>query len=74
VKTGDKVQAGQKIGQCGNSGNSPVPHLHMHMQNTPDIFKGEGLPMQFRNYLANKTLVDSAELKSGEMIRNKGKK
>ena len=74
VQSGDKLQPGQKIAQCGNSGNSPVPHLHMHMQNTPDIFKGEGLPMQFRKYLAGKKLVDSAELKSGEIIRNSDKK
>lgn len=73
VKSGDKLLPGQKIAQCGNSGNSPVPHLHMHLQNSPELFHGEGLPMQFRSYQTGKTFVDVAELKNGEMIRNKDK-
>ena len=71
AKVGDKLQAGQRIGNCGNSGNSPVPHLHIHMQNTPILFEGEGLPMQFQNYLANKKFVSTGEPKIGQTIRNK---
>ena len=69
VKIGDKVHQGQRIGSCGNSGNSPVPHLHMHMQNTPVLFKGEGLPMQFQNYTADKKFVSAAELTAGKSLR-----
>lgn len=32
VKIGEAVLAGQKIGECGNSGNSTDPHLHFHVQ------------------------------------------
>lgn len=32
VKAGQAVSAGQKIGECGNSGNSSEPHLHFHLQ------------------------------------------
>jgi hypothetical protein len=32
VKPGDQVRAGAEIGRCGNSGRSPVPHLHFHVQ------------------------------------------
>jgi hypothetical protein len=32
VKAGEKVLAGQKLGECGNSGNSTEPHLHFHAQ------------------------------------------
>ncbi len=32
VKAGQKVRAGQKLGLCGNSGNSTEPHLHFHVQ------------------------------------------
>lgn len=71
VKPGQKVRAGQRIGSCGNSGNSPVPHLHIHLQNTPVLFKGEGLPLQFQNYLANKKFTDTGELETGQIIRNK---
>jgi len=70
VKPGDKVVSGQKIGQCGNSGNSPTPHLHFHLQNTPVLFKGEGLPVQFHHYLANKQFTESGEPGRGQVIRN----
>lgn len=33
VKAGDKVKSGQKLGLCGNSGNSSEPHIHYHLQN-----------------------------------------
>lgn len=34
VKKGDIVKAGQKIGLCGNSGNSSEPHVHFHVQDS----------------------------------------
>lgn len=34
VKKGDRVKAGQKIGLCGNSGNSSEPHVHFHVQDS----------------------------------------
>ena len=37
VKQGDSVKQGQKIGEAGNSGRSPWPHLHMQFQATPYI-------------------------------------
>ena len=33
VKEGDWISAGQCLASCGNSGRSPQPHLHMHVQN-----------------------------------------
>jgi len=47
VKVGDEVKAGQKIGLCGNSGNSSEPHLHYHLQNTPIIQDGTGIKCYF---------------------------
>jgi urea transporter len=34
VKTGQRVGAGDLLGYCGNSGRSPVPHIHLHNQAT----------------------------------------
>lgn len=36
-KPGDKVKKGEVVGKCGNSGNSPYPHLHFQIQATPHI-------------------------------------
>jgi murein DD-endopeptidase MepM/ murein hydrolase activator NlpD len=37
VATGDPVKKGQVLAYCGNSGRSPVPHLHFQIQATPYI-------------------------------------
>jgi urea transporter/murein DD-endopeptidase MepM/ murein hydrolase activator NlpD len=37
VKRGDKVRKGDLLAKCGNSGNSPYPHLHFQVQATPYI-------------------------------------
>lgn len=70
VKAGDKVRPGEKVGECGNSGNTATPHLHIHLQNTPVVFMGEGLPMQFQNYTADKTFVTSGEPQRGQILRD----
>jgi urea transporter len=36
-KPGDKVKKSEVVGKCGNSGNSPYPHLHFQIQATPYI-------------------------------------
>ena len=38
VAEGDTVAAGQEIGRVGNSGNTSEPHIHIHLQDTPDMF------------------------------------
>jgi urea transporter len=36
VKTGQRVGAGDLLGYCGNTGRSPVPHIHLHAQTTTE--------------------------------------
>ncbi|WP_440766817.1 M23 family metallopeptidase [Natronorubrum sp. DTA7] len=47
VEPGDRVERGQRIARCGNSGNSTEPHLHFHVQDHPNFFLGAGLPVRF---------------------------
>ena len=37
VKAGDFVKKGEVLGNCGNSGRSPAPHLHFQFQSTPQL-------------------------------------
>lgn len=69
VKEGDRVEAGQQLGLCGNSGNSSEPHLHYHLQNSGEFGKGDGLPAPFVHYLADGQPVDRGEPVKGQHIR-----
>lgn len=37
VRPGQSVQLGEPLARCGNSGRSPQPHLHLHVQLTPEL-------------------------------------
>jgi murein DD-endopeptidase MepM/ murein hydrolase activator NlpD len=49
VKAGDRLQPGQLLGRCGNSGNSSEPHLHFHLQHTAVLQDGIGIEPFFPN-------------------------
>lgn len=68
VNEGDDVPAGQELGRCGNSGNTSEPHIHFHLQTTPDLKAGEGLPAFFLEYSADGRPVTKGEPTSGETI------
>ncbi|OGB20123.1 MAG: hypothetical protein A3E51_23210 [Burkholderiales bacterium RIFCSPHIGHO2_12_FULL_67_38] len=36
VVPGARVETGSYLGRVGNSGRSPVPHLHLHLQGSPE--------------------------------------
>lgn len=48
VEPGQRVVAGEQIGECGNSGNSTQPHLHIQVTDSPDWENCRGLTMAFR--------------------------
>ena len=58
VAAGDQVEQGQKIGECGNSGRSLRPNVHVHLQNSTDFPVSESLPLSFSNYVADGELVE----------------
>lgn len=50
VREGDRVRAGQLLGFLGNSGRSPLPHLHMQMQLSPEI-GAPTIPFRLHGYI-----------------------
>jgi murein DD-endopeptidase MepM/ murein hydrolase activator NlpD len=70
VKVNDFVERGQRLGLCGNNGNSSEPHIHYHLQNSSDIDNGDGLPIKFYSYLSNGEYINVGGPKIGEWIQN----
>ncbi|MCO1654554.1 M23 family metallopeptidase [Pseudonocardia humida] len=50
VREGEAVAVGQELGECGNSGNSTQPHVHVQVMDAADARVAQGLPMAFRGY------------------------
>lgn len=53
VKVGDKVEQGQLIGLCGNTGNTTQPHIHYNLQDNLLGYKAKALPAQFEKIEVN---------------------
>jgi hypothetical protein len=70
VRAGDRVQPGQRLGACGNSGNTSEPHLHYHLQNGPVFGQAAGIPAQFNGYTADGQPVPRGEPLQGQTVRH----
>ena len=52
VAAGERLEAGDAVGECGNNGQSVLPHLHYQLQ--PDARPGSrSVPAPFSDFLAN---------------------
>ncbi len=58
VASRDRVEAGQVLGLVGNTGNSSEPHVHLHLQDTPTPYLGEGIPILFRGYRVSGVVME----------------
>lgn len=47
VGVGDHVAAGDQVGECGNSGNSIQPHVHVQATDSIQWQSAKGLPIRF---------------------------
>jgi murein DD-endopeptidase MepM/ murein hydrolase activator NlpD len=50
VAVGDEVTTGQPLAECGNSGNSTEPHVHLQVMDSPDLSVARGVPIAFRRF------------------------
>ena len=50
VSVGDRVEVGDQLAECGNSGNSTQPCLHLQVTDSIDWSAARGIPMLFRSY------------------------
>ncbi|MFC7242065.1 M23 family metallopeptidase [Catellatospora aurea] len=50
VSTGTSVAAGERLADCGNSGNSTQPHVHLQVMDNADLSVARGVPMTFRHF------------------------
>ncbi|WP_099156947.1 M23 family metallopeptidase [Virgibacillus ndiopensis] len=48
VNPGEHVARGEVLGQCGNSGNSSEPHIHFQVMDSPNVFAGKSVRIQFK--------------------------
>jgi len=72
VSVGETVTEGQIIAQCGNSGNTSEPHIHIHHQRQdPNQYKfgfAEGLPLFFRDQTGPLMPTGGLKWKNGKWI------
>ena len=73
VEAGQRVEQGQVLGLCGNSGRSPYPHLHLQLQMHP--FAGApSIPFRFANVQVmeggSTQYLHRAAPREGQIVRN----
>lgn len=72
VKAGDRVEEGQKIAACGNSGNTSEPHIHIHHQRQDPreypVNFAEGLPLYFRDHDGPAMPTGGFKMENGEAV------
>ena len=66
VAVGDRVDAGQRIGSLGNSGNSDAPHLHFHVMNGRGALSSDGVPYTLDRGRVQGTVTNLDEVLVGD--------
>lgn len=51
VRPGQRVESGDVLGACGNSGNSTEPHVHVQAMDSPDPEQASAVPITFQGGL-----------------------
>lgn len=70
VKEGQVLKQGDLMGQCGNSGNTTEPHLHLSLQNVADMNIATGGRIYFDNIMVNGEIKKDYLPVKGDSIKN----
>jgi hypothetical protein len=70
IRRGQVLKTGQLIGQCGNSGNTTEPHLHVQLQDVPTLPHATSLPLYFVHFFRDGEKVRLGQIKQGEYVHN----
>jgi hypothetical protein len=73
VREGQFIRQGSLLAQCGNSGNTTEPHLHLSLQNTMDMNIATGGKIYFERILVNGELKRDYLPVKGDLIKNIGR-
>ncbi|QUR67822.1 M23 family metallopeptidase [Mycobacterium spongiae] len=65
---GEKVTRGDVIGLVGNTGNTLVPHLHIHVMDGPSPLAAQGLPYLVDRFSITGQVVDKAAFEHSEVL------
>ena len=53
VEVGENISKGKHIANCGNSGNSTQPHIHIQAMSSSDFYNTRGIPLYFEDFYLN---------------------
>lgn len=73
VREGQFIRQGALLAQCGNSGNTSEPHLHLSLQNTLDMNIATGGKLYFEKILVNGELQRDYLPVKGDVVKNIGR-
>lgn len=68
VRQGEIVKKGQPVAAVGNSGHSPGPHLHYHLQDGPNLFVDRGIPVLWSDFVAVGDRIKQATIPSRMIV------
>jgi len=70
VEEGADVLQGEAFAQCGNSGNSTEPHLHLSLQNTVEMENSTGARLYFDRIMVNGEIEEDYLPVKADFIQN----